>query len=645
MDRFLGRFAASIVVAVAIASVAAMPARAQDASLRIEVVGVSDGVYPSARAIINIEDTSPGGLPQLTPEDFTVLANGSPAAVSSVELANSEDAPLDLVVVIDTSGSMEGAPLASAKAAAKAFINDLPPADRVSIINFGDEVTMALDFTNDRLQAAAAIDGLVARGNTALYQAATVAAIKAGSSMASRRAIVLLSDGADFGGRSIATREESIIAVTNAAVPVFAIAFGNDLDRAYLQQTADVSKGRYLEAPNPQDLQALYAGIGRILRSQYVVTFDAAAIATTPQTDLQITLKSGERIAEDQAIYRPLPNFVPPVAIIGIADGETLDAARELTLSISGDVVVTNVAWLVDEVPVAESSTPPFAFIYDPASFGGGDHMVRAAVQVGTGTLDTPVVQFASAPPATPGGGSLPIIPLAGAGGAIFLVLLAGFLFIRARASRPPKGIPVDQRTIPWVAQLRKDLPERAEDETPVPVLVEEVGEPKGVLISRAGADLGAEYVIGATPVSVGSAASCAVRIDDPELGGVEARVWVRGGHLMLHKMTRLSAIAADGTTGGWMILDEGDRFDVGAHSYEFRLLPPDVTGMTQPGMLQRPPVDAEPAPFPNVLRGAHDAPAGAPPQTDDPSSQSSRLRLSELMPRDDGGTMRQPED
>ncbi len=153
----------------------------------------------------------------------------------------------------------------------------------------------------------------------------------------------------------------------------------------------------------------------------------------------------------------------------------------------------------------------------------------------------------------------------------------------------------------------------------------EVVEEPKGLLISRAGSDLGSEYIIGGIAVSVGSGERCAVRIDDRGLSAVEARVWVRGRQLMLHRITSINALANEGVTGGWVILDVGDTFDIGPHSYEFRLLekekppaPPSVAHdiLRDDSALARPSV----APTP---------PAGA--QAEAPS-----LRLVELMPKND---------
>jgi VWFA-related protein len=613
MFRRLGAAAAGLLL-VAIVS---FGVSAQEGELRASLVSVNDAEFPEAKAILNIEDASGEPATSLPAESFTVTLGGTPAAVRAAELATSEDAPLDVLIVIDTSGSMEGAPLASAKAAAKAFIGDLPPGDRVAIESFGDDVTIVLDFTEDRAQAAAAIDGLVALGNTALYQATAVASYKMAQSPASRKAVVLLSDGADFGGRSTATREEALGIAGGGNVPFFTIAQGTDLDRAYLQQLAESTRGRYLEAPNPEDLHGLYTEVGRFLRSQYVVTFDATAATGLAEVPISVVVRLGERNATASGTYVPSGGFTTAVVLTGIAPGEHLAETREIVAEIVPPARGFDVTWFVDDAIVTTTPDAPHVFRFDPADFGDGPHTVRAVLQVGPRAFEGAVAVTSTAPA---GGGGLPIVPIA-IGALLVLVAggVAGWLHLRARVRSGVTigSLSADQRIKPITSRSearRADAPEEGiEQLQPLP---EAVGEPTGVLIARSGDDAGTRYPVGANPVSVGAGGRCAVRIDDAELSSEEARIWVRGGYLVVHRLTRLSVIASDGTSGGWSILEPGDSLNIGRHGFEFQLV--DDAAATPD----------ESAEIPNVLRDPTpaDAEANAP------------VRLPELMPRDAGG-------
>jgi VWFA-related protein len=606
------------------------PADAQESDLKATVVSVRDATYPDAQAILNIEDASGEPTSSLGPENFTVEVDGHAARVAAAELATSEDAPLDVMAIIDTSGSMEGAPLANAKAAAKAFIQELSPQDRVALISFGDEVTPVLDFTADREAALMAIESLVARGNTALYQATAVGSVKIAQSTASRRAVILLSDGADFGGRSAATREEALGAAASVGVPFFTIAQGSDLDRAYLQQIADSTKGRYLEAPNPEDLQALYATIGRLLRSQYLVTFDASSVSAE-QASIRITVRAGEREAIAEAAYRPSTSFEGTVTITGAVAGEELRETRELHADIAPATAGARVDWYVDDVNVAAATTPPYAYTFDPAQFTEGEHAVRATVSVGRTTLES-ALTVRSAPPApVPGSSGIsPLMLLAAGVAALALLLAGGYTVLRSRARRRQAitSVTADDRVRPLSA-IRTVAPAAEADDAPqaAPPVAESIGEPRGRLLAVAGPDAGQTYLVGGSPVSIGSGVRCGVRIPDEELALEEARIWVRNGHLMVHRMTKLSVIANDGVSGGWEILEPGDVLQIGGHRFEFRPLE---------GNGELP--ESTPLAFPRPADDDHKTPAAsaAAPALDDDGGRP--LRLPNLMPRDAGG-------
>jgi hypothetical protein len=219
----------------------------------------------------------------------------------------------------------------------------------------------------------------------------------------------------------------------------------------------------------------------------------------------------------------------------------------------------------------------------------------------------------------------LPIVPVGGALLGLTALAAAALFFIRKRDRGFPT-LPANQRVTPWATSHRAitqaplaDL--ASEDLTPA----EDIGEAVGVLISRAGSDFGSEYPVGQRPVSIGSGSRCAVRVPDSSLAVEEARLWVRKGHLMLHKMTRLTLIATEGVSGGWEILEPGDTFEIGEHRFEFRLLPEEAP---------EPQGDV-----PNVLRDEPKAPREAPlrPALADGPAADARPRLLEMMPHDLG--------
>ena len=152
---------------VALALAMAGPATAQDAGFTIESVAVAD--HPEVAVTVTVENQLLGGeIPE-----FIITEDGQAVEVS-VEAAASDD--LNVVLLLDVSGSMAGGPLAGAKDAASQFINQMPPGVQMSVVSFGSSAALAAEFTDDKPTLQAAIDLLSARGETALYDGLNSAA-------------------------------------------------------------------------------------------------------------------------------------------------------------------------------------------------------------------------------------------------------------------------------------------------------------------------------------------------------------------------------------------------------------------------------------------------------------------------------------
>ncbi len=655
-SRFVGLLAAA-----ALGLVTLTVAHGQDASLRANVASITELPYPEAQAVVNIEDTSGTSLQGLNASNFTLTVGDTPAPVTKAELASSNTIPLDVLLLIDTSGSTAGEALRQSKAAAGSFVRGLAPEDRVAIMRFANSVTVQQDFTADKAAAIAAIEALQSTGQTEIYKATAAAVNQASTSSSPRRAMILLTDGAQDAIVTDVTREGALAAASAAGVPVFTIAQGAAIeDSSFLVDLANISNGAYLEAPTPGDLTAVYQGIGRLLQNQYVVTFDASAAAGKVDAPVAVQISAGGRTTTATSAFTPSGAFLAPaVTIFGLAAGDALTEKRDITATSEGARPITKAAFYVDNVNVFESTAAPFTYNYDPNLFGDGDHALRVSVTIGGKIIDGSALAFsstASDPVAIPGdesssgGGGLPILPIAGLIG-LLAVAGGGFLVVqRIRAvSGPTLAIAsADQRVVPWATQHRSLTKPPIDDGTDAlaephaPTPIEEVGDPLGVLISRAGSDAGREYPVGGQPVRIGSGSQCAIRINDSRLASEEARIWIKKNNLMVHRLTRLTTIATDGVSGGWTMMDAGETFKIGEHVFEFRLLP---EGAPIPDQASTPaPVkDATP----NILR-EKSAPFGSPiPQasasdadTESPApapADDRPRRLTDMMPREMG--------
>jgi Ca-activated chloride channel family protein len=218
-------------------------------------------------------------VPRLQPGDFRVFEEGVPQHVA---FFGAGEVPVDLVLMLDTSGSM-GARLGVAKQAAINLINASGVEDRTVLMAFGTRADVVVPFTADRALLEQAIQRLQAAGHTALYDAIYVALREFGGAPAGdfrRRAIVVFSDGDDT--RSLVSFESVIDQARRTGVAIYVIAPQRATPRDHrpldgamyeMRRLADETGGRSFFPDALQDLEGIYGTIARELAHQYVIGY------------------------------------------------------------------------------------------------------------------------------------------------------------------------------------------------------------------------------------------------------------------------------------------------------------------------------------------------------------------------------------
>ncbi|HZH34555.1 MAG TPA: VWA domain-containing protein [Pyrinomonadaceae bacterium] len=149
--------------------------------------------------------------------DFKVFENGVEQDIESADATfTAEETPYAAVLLLDTSGSME-ARVALARSAGIKFLEGLRDSDVATIYNFDSEVKQIQEFSGSRDLAPVAFD-LKGKGMTALNDAVVEAAKALSVRPEKRRAIIVLSDGADTLSRASQAKALNAALAVNATI-------------------------------------------------------------------------------------------------------------------------------------------------------------------------------------------------------------------------------------------------------------------------------------------------------------------------------------------------------------------------------------------------------------------------------------------
>ena len=273
------------------------PLVSEPASIEITDVNVSQ--YPDVTMTVDLRN-----VPDLDPDLITVLENGEPVEGLEVTTLEQSVQRIGIVLAIDTSGSMSGAPIGAAREAALTFIAQKRPQDWIAIVTFASDVQVLSGFSNDPVALASRIESIEAKGETAFYDAVIKSAeLYDAVPNNDERNLIILSDGADSvysTSEKDAARDAARSAVVSAGVRVFAVALeGSDFEPEDLQDFAGATGGRYRTTPDPSQLSTLYSDIRRELNNKLVLHFTANENQTT-DVDFEVTyadLSGGSTVA------------------------------------------------------------------------------------------------------------------------------------------------------------------------------------------------------------------------------------------------------------------------------------------------------------------------------------------------------------
>jgi tight adherence protein B len=273
--------------------------------------------YPKVEVHINFKEGSELEALNLTQEDFTVLENGEEVRDFSIKGLSEIIDPIGVVLLLDTSGSMEGQPIEDAASSALLFMDEMRSIDEFSVVSFADEVTVHSSFTSDRKKLRDSILQIETMGDTSLFDGVFTASDQfKDRDDIKYRYIILLSDGMDTASRY--TLKDAINKALQEEVSIYSIALlSSEFNPDNIRNISESTGGEMLEAASSSDLKELYKTISKKIINQYRISYTSL---WPNAEDIEISISAGkDKIAgsAETSYENPYYSPVPEEVVVG----------------------------------------------------------------------------------------------------------------------------------------------------------------------------------------------------------------------------------------------------------------------------------------------------------------------------------------
>jgi Mg-chelatase subunit ChlD len=211
-------------------------------------------------------------VPSLIASDFIVTRGG--ATVGGIDVAEEtlQTRKAQALILLDCSGSTQGAPLQGAKEGATLLINSLSSKADFKVVAFGSAVWPLTPWTSDPKLAASSFSRLASQGNTALLAALEHGALDI-QSRDEPRVLIVFSDGKDTVGGKPTTA--LLNRYKESRTQIHAIGLETrELDGKFLGMLSSETGGSYVTASRASELVECFKDLSRLISQPiYRVSF------------------------------------------------------------------------------------------------------------------------------------------------------------------------------------------------------------------------------------------------------------------------------------------------------------------------------------------------------------------------------------
>ena len=263
---------------------------------------------------LDVRDETGGSVKELAPHMFYV-SEGDAASGDFLNravqkaVAMNDNERLNINLLADTSGSMDGQRMESAKSIMRNFLNTVQfnAGDQVKLTQFNSIIDKSGFFSNDINQLNQTISSYSATGGTKLYDT-IIYGVQDVSGQEGAKCVIAFTDGHDE--HSYNSPEQVIEVVSRYRIPVFIVRVGDTSSSSrdsVLQQIAQASGGSFKNLQQfSTDMNDFYNQIYRQLKEYYVVEYEADSMMDIMKTkQIDVYIQNGDKGGEAVGTANP----------------------------------------------------------------------------------------------------------------------------------------------------------------------------------------------------------------------------------------------------------------------------------------------------------------------------------------------------
>ncbi|MRJ02970.1 MAG: hypothetical protein C6I05_05910 [Epsilonproteobacteria bacterium] len=252
------------------------------------------------------------GIPDHSMSNVRVYQDGNRVEVESFDKGVGTGSGLDIVLVVDISGSMgflrnlrlyydKNSRMYASQVALINFLDSLSPYDRVGLVTFSDYAEKRIELTTDKELVKSVVEQLEPEDSTFMFEGASLA-IDLLKASTGRKIVLLFSDGETYDGEML---DEVVAEAKQNGVIFYTVALGynnvSDEGKEYLRELAKQTGGEFYVEDNGEaykesdpsrriSFDQLYSDITQNIKtSQYKVVFNSPS--DVPEKEHQVVLK------------------------------------------------------------------------------------------------------------------------------------------------------------------------------------------------------------------------------------------------------------------------------------------------------------------------------------------------------------------